>query len=134
MSGSSCATTGSATGSSPLTTTSSSGVVTPGTASSSSPGRSCPSDCANARVGYDQCRLVSDRKIDGSKRGDCRNKDAGEELCAGIQYCACSELPDQGLRHRRRCLPEGVPDTAIERERLSKRRRAGIVDRVAVGH
>src|SRR5262245_41783033 len=52
--GSSCATTGSRTGSSNHTTISSTIVARPGTSSSISLGASCPSDCANGRTSSDQ--------------------------------------------------------------------------------
>src|SRR5215208_1189899 len=58
MSGRSCATTGSRTGSLHLTTTSSAIAATPGTSSSISPGASCPSACANGPTGSDQWDLV----------------------------------------------------------------------------
>ncbi len=45
--------TGSPTGSSPPTTTSSITAVTPGTSSPTSPGASCPSDCAIGLIGRD---------------------------------------------------------------------------------
>jgi hypothetical protein len=56
--GSSCATTGSRTASSAAMTTSSITAATPGTGSSSSPGPSCPSDCATGLFGSDQRDLV----------------------------------------------------------------------------
>ena len=52
--GSSCATTGSRTGSSNHTTISSTIVARPGTSSSINLGASCPSDCANGRTSSDQ--------------------------------------------------------------------------------
>jgi DDE superfamily endonuclease len=52
--GSSCAITGSRTGSSNHTTISSTIVARPGTSSSISLGASCPSDCANGRTSSDQ--------------------------------------------------------------------------------
>src|SRR6266508_1371924 len=52
--GSSCATTGSQTGSSNHMTISSTIVARPGTSSSISLGASCPSDCANGRTSSDQ--------------------------------------------------------------------------------
>ncbi len=55
---SSCATTGSQIVSSNPTTISWTTAVMPGTSSSNSPGRSCPSDCANGRTGSDQWDLV----------------------------------------------------------------------------
>ena len=57
-SGSSCARTGSRTGSSAPTTTSSTIAATRGTSSSTSPGPSCPSECATGRMGPDQRDLV----------------------------------------------------------------------------
>ena len=56
--GSSSATTGSRTASSAATTTSSITAATPGTGSPSSPGPSCPSDCATGLMGSDQRDLV----------------------------------------------------------------------------
>src|SRR3712207_9565518 len=59
MSGCSCARTGSPTASSPPTATSSITAVRRGTSSQTSPGASCPSDCAIGRTGSDQWDLVS---------------------------------------------------------------------------
>lgn len=56
--GSSCATTGSQTGSSNPTRISSTTAATLGTNSSINLGASCPSDCANGHMGTDQCTLV----------------------------------------------------------------------------
>src|SRR5215203_4891179 len=63
MSGRSCATTGSRTGSLHLTTTSSAIAATPGTSSSISPGASCPSACATGPTGSDQWDLVLDQHL-----------------------------------------------------------------------
>jgi hypothetical protein len=57
-SGSSCATTGSQIACSNPTTISSTIAAMLGISSSISPGRSCPSDCANGRTGSDQWDLV----------------------------------------------------------------------------
>src|SRR3954468_17468610 len=58
MSGSTCARTGSPTGSSPPTRTSSTIAVRRGTSSSTAPGSSCPSACADGRMGPDHRDLV----------------------------------------------------------------------------
>src|SRR5215208_4952206 len=58
MSGSSCATTGSRTGSSPPMRPSSITAVPPGTSSPTNPGASCPSVSATGPTGSDQRDLV----------------------------------------------------------------------------
>src|SRR5262249_4410636 len=75
--GSSCATTGSRTGSSNHTTISSTIVARPGTSPSISLGASCPSDCANGRTSSDQWDSVLGRKTSylfssGEACGDAR--------------------------------------------------------------
>src|SRR5262249_41626645 len=62
--GSSCATTGSRTGSSNHTTVLSTIVARPGTSSSISLGASCPPDCANGRTSSDQWDSVYDAVTD----------------------------------------------------------------------
>src|SRR3954453_8109812 len=64
-SGNSCARTGSQTGSSPPTATSSITAARRGTNSQTSPGSSCPSDCATGLTGSDQWDLVLERRWDG---------------------------------------------------------------------